>query len=175
MDLPPHIQAPVDIIHECVVEASAYYATPPELLIAIRIQEGGAPGMMSPNKNGSFDLGPMQINTIHRSMFAGYNISMEQIRDDECTNIYAGAYIFHKELLSARGDVWRAVGNYHSRTPTFHHRYRSGVIRHYQRIKRTHGPYLTWLREKADARRVELRMAASGQVQTVQVSYEGLP
>lgn len=173
-DLPSDISAPVLVDHACVARAAAYYAVPPELLIAIRIQEGGTLGRTSQNKNGSHDVGPFQINTIHRTMFAGFGITMEQIRDHECTNTFAGAYIFHRELVRARGDVWRAVGNYHSATPRFHNIYRSHVARRYNALLQRYPKYLGWLRRAAEHERATMLEAAYN-TQVTAVTFEGLP
>src|SRR3546814_5341158 len=48
---------------ECVVNAAALYHLPEPLVWTILYVEGGKVGTVSGNKNGTADLGPMQINT----------------------------------------------------------------------------------------------------------------
>ncbi|MGL4857523.1 lytic transglycosylase domain-containing protein, partial [Plesiomonas sp.] len=49
----------------CIAKASQLYSVPGILLKAISQVEGGKKWTISKNSNGSYDLGPMQINTIH--------------------------------------------------------------------------------------------------------------
>ena len=52
---------------DCAVEIAAYYEVPIQVVAAVRQQESGsrgqAVGRIGPNKNGTYDLGAMQINT----------------------------------------------------------------------------------------------------------------
>lgn len=49
----------------CILMAAQNYSVPPSVLLGIYQVEGGAVGQaVGPNDNGSYDLGPMQINTI---------------------------------------------------------------------------------------------------------------
>lgn len=99
----------------CVVTASHRYNLPVEGLLSILMTEGGKPGMASPNKDGSFDLGVMQINTVWlkpRSPLYGY-VSAETLKNDLCVNIHAAAWILAVQMKKV-GDIWHAVGKYHA-------------------------------------------------------------
>lgn len=99
----------------CVVSASHRYNLPVEGLLSILMAEGGKPGMAKENENGTFDLGVMQINTVWlkpNSPLYGY-VSAETLKHDLCVNIHAAAWILATNMKKA-GDIWRAVGRYHS-------------------------------------------------------------
>lgn len=99
----------------CVVSASHRYDLPIEGLLSILMTEGGKPGLAKENENGTFDLGVMQINTVWlkpNSPLYGY-VSEDTLKNDLCVNIHAAAWILATNMKKA-GDIWRAVGRYHS-------------------------------------------------------------
>ena len=48
----------------CIFTAAQTYSVPPTVILGVLNVEGGKVGMASSNTNGTYDLGPMQINTI---------------------------------------------------------------------------------------------------------------
>ena len=53
------------VLAACLMLAAQTYSVPPAVLMGIYQVEGGKPGQaVGPNSNGSYDLGPMQINTV---------------------------------------------------------------------------------------------------------------
>ena len=48
----------------CMVLTASVYHLPPRVLPSIQAIEGGRVGLMHSNKDGSVDLGVMQINTL---------------------------------------------------------------------------------------------------------------
>lgn len=117
----------------CVHAAAQRFSVPPSLIRAIMRVEGGRTGQLSPNRNGSFDIGPMQINSLWLPEIERRGGSLELIRDHRCANIHFGTWLLARELSGldpARIDrevFWRAVGNYHSRTPPLNRRYAERV------------------------------------------------
>ena len=70
------------IIAACLMMASQTYNVPPALMVGIYKAEGGKIGQEVPNKNGSYDLGPMQINTIWMPELADkWGVSEEKARE----------------------------------------------------------------------------------------------
>lgn len=138
---------------ECVVNASAYYALPPELLLSIRIHEAGQVGQSIGNTNKSRDHGPLQVNDVHKETFESFGITMEQIRNDECTNMFAGAYLLRIALNRHPGDFWRGVGDYHSRTPRHNLRYRGQVSKVLGRLQEKRADLIHYLRMRVMAAR----------------------
>lgn len=121
-----------ELLAACIMMASQTYDVPPALLIGIYKAEGGRPGLAVSNTNGSYDLGPMQINTIWLPELARkWGIDQEQakkrVRDDMCENVNVAAWILEKHLKETR-NLAQALQHYHSRTPKFGKKYRKRVI-----------------------------------------------
>lgn len=119
--------------YACMALVAQIYALPPRVLPAIQRTEGGRPGLVSPNTNGSEDYGIMQVNSIWLPMLAQYTklppaTVRERLLERDCFNIAAAGLIFRTYLDKANGDLMQAVGNYHSHTPVHHFAYRTKVI-----------------------------------------------
>lgn len=107
----------------CLLAASQANEVPPKLLVSVIAVERGVSGLASRNKNGTEDLGIMQINTgawlnlVSHSFFDGNNEKAYiRLRDDGCFNIYVGAWILGRAIRMEGGDIWQGVGRYHSIT-----------------------------------------------------------
>lgn len=48
---------------ECINRAAITYVVPAKVILSVLATENGKVGTARPNKNGSYDLGPMQINS----------------------------------------------------------------------------------------------------------------
>lgn len=119
----------------CVTQAAQDYSLPVRGLLAVWLTEGGVPGTISQNRNGTADYGPMQINTIWANKLEeDFGITKEMLTDDFCMSIRAGAYILRYEINLAGGSFWDGVGHYHSRTPHHKNRYINTVYRNSQRF-----------------------------------------
>jgi hypothetical protein len=113
--------------------AAAFYHLPPRVLPSIQAVEGGRPGLIHPNANGSADLGLMQVNTIWVGPLARYTrmsqpAVTQRLIDDPCFNIAASAAIMRLYLTEANNDLMVAIGYYHSHTPYFGSIYRQKVV-----------------------------------------------
>ncbi|GJL85729.1 MAG: hypothetical protein DHS20C02_15040 [Micavibrio sp.] len=120
------------VLAACLMLASHTYSVPPAVLVGIYKAEGGAIGQEVGNSNGSYDLGPMQINTIWMPDLAnrwGVNekTARKWVRDDACTNVGVAAWILRGHL-DETGSLSQAIGNYHSRTPHHNKKYKSRVL-----------------------------------------------
>jgi hypothetical protein len=78
----------------CMVAAASFYHLPPRVLPSIQVVEGGRPGVISQNTDGSADLGVMQVNTIWVPQFASITgMTEDAVRTrlvvDPCFNIAA--------------------------------------------------------------------------------------
>lgn len=117
----------------CVHSAATRYGLPPRLIMALLRVEGGRVGAVSKNSNASYDIGPMQINSIHLPRLAKLGIDADSLRNDGCINIHVGAWILRREIAGAP-DVWTGIGRYHSRTPELNAKYQVKVWRALERI-----------------------------------------
>jgi Transglycosylase SLT domain. len=120
----------------CVVDAAKASGLPLAALMGILAAENGTAGEALLNDNGSWDLGPYQINTIHINGLTEIGIVPETILRDGCANAYAAAWVLRKEL-NRTGDIWEAIGVYHSRTPHRRDAYIATVKKHLARLERT--------------------------------------
>ena len=121
------------ILAACLLLAAQTYSIPPAVLIGIYQVEGGQVGQeVGPNDNGSYDLGPMQINTLWIPELADHwgvsqAAAKRWVRDDPCVNTGVAAWILRGHIEET-GDLSTAIAHYHSRTRNFGHPYRKKVI-----------------------------------------------
>lgn len=113
---------PVPVTEQCIVEAAARFDLPTTIIYSILQVEGGKVGKINHNTNGTYDMGPMQINSIWLPTFSPY-LSEHELIHDGCKNVLAGAWILKSNILRAQGDFWQGVGNYHSRTHRLNKKY----------------------------------------------------
>jgi lysozyme-related protein Hpa2 len=112
---------------DCFDEAAAYQHVNPTILRGIRIVENaeGNPYAVGRNKNGSVDLGMMQINSIHLPELKKFKIHRRDLMNS-CKNIYVAAWLLRRQM-DRHGNNWVAVGGYHSNTPALRAQYAAKV------------------------------------------------
>lgn len=96
----------------CMVEAAERYQLPKLALYSIAAAEGGYPGLSRTNRNGTQDLGRMQINSSNLPELKRYGITAKMLREDECTSVHVGAWKLASYLRLERGDWSRAIARY---------------------------------------------------------------
>jgi hypothetical protein len=115
-----------------MAEAAQYRVLPLRVLPSIYAVEGGAPGTVHVNTDGTSDLGVMQVNTRWVQPIAAY-IHYPQaevqarLTNDFCFNIAAAALIL-RTYLNETHDLMQAVGDYHSHTRLLNLAYQAHVI-----------------------------------------------
>ncbi len=120
------------ILAACIMLASQTYDVPPALLVGIYKAEGGKVGQQVKNTNGSYDLGPMQINTLWIPELADeWGVSNDTahklVRDDACTNTNVAAWILRGHINETQ-NLAQALQHYHSRTPKYGTKYKKRVL-----------------------------------------------
>jgi soluble lytic murein transglycosylase-like protein len=106
----------------CFEEAASRYQVPSVLLKAIsRVESAGNPSALNRNKDGSFDIGHMQINSRWLPKLSHFGISRDQLWDP-CTNTLVGAWILAQNVQRI-GYSWSAVGAYNAASPVMRDRY----------------------------------------------------
>ncbi|MFZ2525332.1 MAG: lytic transglycosylase domain-containing protein [Candidatus Ferrigenium altingense] len=100
----------------CFEQAGIRYGIAPSLLKAISAVESGSnPAARNRNRNGSEDIGHMQINSRWLGVLASYGIGRDQLFDP-CINTHVGAWILAQNI-SRLGYGWDAIGAYNARSP----------------------------------------------------------
>lgn len=117
----------------CMALVAGLYHLPPRVLPAIQAVEGGSVGEVSHNTNGTDDLGLMQVNTIWLEPLSRLTglpqpVVRDRLVQRSCFNIAAAGAIMRVYLDETHGDLMRAVGNYHSHTPTLNAAYQLKVV-----------------------------------------------
>lgn len=97
----------------CWEEAASRYDLEPELLQAIASVESGsrAQAMNYSNRNGTRDIGLMQINSIHLPRLLKQGITEERLLNEPCLSVEVGASIL-ADFIQRFGYNWTAVGAY---------------------------------------------------------------
>ena len=127
----------------CIFAAAQTYAVPPSVILGILNVEGGRIGQAVRNANNTYDLGPMQINTIRIPELARYwvvstSTALHKVRDDACINIGVGAWILRRKM-NETGSLSKDIAHYHSATPSRGLSYRKkvvGAMQKYRLIRR---------------------------------------
>jgi soluble lytic murein transglycosylase-like protein len=97
----------------CWADVASRYDIEPELLQAIAAVESGyrADAMNHANRNGTRDIGLMQINSIHLPRLLQLGITEERLLAEPCLSVEVGASIL-AGFIQRFGYNWTAVGSY---------------------------------------------------------------
>ena len=123
----------------CMMQAADAYNVPAAVLRGIYEVEGGRVGQaVGPNRNGTYDLGPMQINTLWIPKLAehwnvDYKTAYNAVKNDGCVNMSVSAWILAGRIRST-GNLTMGIAHYHSATPKFGHTYAKKVIAAMRRL-----------------------------------------
>lgn len=110
----------------CWEEAAAFHNVDPWLLMSIAYVESRFnPNAVNRNKNGSYDTGMMQINSIWFPTLRKNGIDPNLLKD-ACASTYIGAWILSKNIKQY-GYTWRAIGAYNSAKPSLGYKYAKKV------------------------------------------------
>jgi len=122
------------IFAKCLLVAANTYHVPPAVLMGIYYVEAGAVGMQSgPNINGTFDLGPMQVNTVWlprlmREWRVDRRTAHYWVRNDACTNVGVAAWILRQKVNESNGSLAKGIAAYHSKTSSLGRAYLRRVV-----------------------------------------------
>lgn len=102
-----------DVPIECINEAAIVYHVPATLIVSVLLTEGGKIGSARFNTNGTYDYGPMQINTVWLNKIRDYGYSKYDIQFNPCANVWVGTWILSQRIAEAN-NLWYGVGSYNS-------------------------------------------------------------
>ncbi len=118
----------------CWDQAAERYGLSSELLYAIaRTESGLDPQAVGHNRNGTRDIGLMQINSAWLPRLQAHGIAERDLYDP-CTSIHVGAWILAGNVQRL-GYTWEAVGAYNARNPALRRAYAERVYRQVSRTR----------------------------------------
>lgn len=110
----------------CWAEAARYHKVDVWLLYSVAwVESRFNPSAIGKNRNGSTDMGMMQINSIWLPELRKYGITSRHLLDG-CSSVYIGAWILSRNI-HRYGYTWRAIGAYNSKDPATGLRYAERV------------------------------------------------
>jgi hypothetical protein len=117
----------------CMIAAASFHHLPVQALAAIQSVEGGTVGAIVGNKDGSADLGVMQVNSqwvpaIARATRTREDVVRYKLIQDGCFSVKVAAAILDVYKVEAHGNMLEAVGFYHSHTPDLKAAYQTKVL-----------------------------------------------
>ncbi|VVE80956.1 transglycosylase SLT domain-containing protein [Pandoraea sputorum] len=99
---------------DCWDVAADRYRLDPLLLYAIaQVESNLDVNASNVNRNGTRDIGLMQINSAHLPTLSRYGLTERRLREDACASIITGAWIL-AGFVRQYGYGWEAVGAYNA-------------------------------------------------------------
>lgn len=124
----------VNVLALCLLAAAELHHVPPEGMLALMEVEGGWDGAEILNKNGTKDLGVMQVNSaevpaIAENWGVDRTVAHSMIRDNSCVNFQASAHILRQKIDGAHGNLLLGLAHYNSANPKYGIPYLRKVLR----------------------------------------------
>jgi len=116
-NMPPNTDGMRKVLAACLFLAAQTYSVPPAVLVGIYEVEGGQVGQeIGPKANGTYDLGPMKINSSVIQYLAKHwkvseAMARRWIRDDPCTNFGTSSWLL-RTYLNQKNDMAKAISLY---------------------------------------------------------------
>lgn len=135
---------------ECIMDASKRFGVHVAVILTILDVEGGEIGGSADNRNGSWDMGPMQVNTCHMDRIGALGITRREIQNNGCLNVQVGTWLLRGHLNETSGDVLESVGRYHSRNEPYKARYQAKARAVYAAIRKDPAKHVGRILKKAN-------------------------
>ncbi|MFN4245949.1 MAG: lytic transglycosylase domain-containing protein [Brevinematia bacterium] len=111
---------PEEDYFSCFYNAGTYYGVSPEILMAIAwVESKFNPVAYNKNRDGSYDIGVMQINSRWLSYLKKYGVDIHHLWNP-CYNIHIGAMVL-RHCIDQHGNTWRAIDCYNKGTKKAKH------------------------------------------------------
>lgn len=151
-DIPPPPTVPTDtpieirqqfeektpLTRECLARVTSRYKVHPLIISLVAQVEGGWAGARIKNSNHTFDLGKMQINTIHLPELSKYGITEKMLQNNDCISVGVAAWYIRKVTTNQKAigseDYFRAIARYHSKNEPHISRYTDRLMETYQNM-----------------------------------------
>ena len=136
------------VLADCWEEAARRHDLEPQLLLAIaQVESGFKVDALHVNRDGSRDIGLMQINSQHLPRLSRRGITEPLLLSDPCVAVEAGA-LLPAEFAARPGHNWTAIGAYNAGSSPA----REALRLRYARKVWTH--YHAWHVHRGSARRL---------------------
>lgn len=130
------------ITSQCMERFSKYFRIPEVVLRTFIKTESGYPGHIRSNTDGSYDVGPMQINSIHwPELYEKFDISPVDIRFNGCMNLMVGARFLRSKIdesgtenITDWNSLFTKLANYHSKTEKYNSKYKEKWVENFNMI-----------------------------------------
>ncbi len=123
----------MDVPLQCINNAAITYHVPAKLIISILQIERGQSGKIIKNKNGTYDIGIMSVNSLWLPELKKHGVFEQDILFNSCNNIMIGTWILSKKI-ARRDDLLVGIGDYNSHYPPFNQKYSSKVKMRYDNM-----------------------------------------
>lgn len=126
--LPPDTPVYMQEAVACAIEIAPKYGVPANVVMAVAEVEGAPPQTIRVNQNGSFDVGRMQINSVHFDMLSAYGITPQHLMASDCYPVELATWMIARHMQGCPHDLWTCVARYHSKTPPNNLVYRQKLL-----------------------------------------------
>ncbi len=123
-----------DVSLNCINTSAQEFHIPAKLIISVLNVEHGKKGLKKKNRNGSYDLDEMQINTRWWPDLYQFDITPQDVLYKPCINIKVGAWILSRVIANGN-NLLNGVGDYNSHTPLYNHAYTQKVREKYTALR----------------------------------------
>jgi hypothetical protein len=122
-----------DVSVDCINRVAMTYHVPVTVILSVMKKENGRNGLAVKNKNGTYDYGVFQINSIWLPKIAAYGYTRDDIQYNGCKNTEVATWIISKNMAQGKA-VWSSIANYHSHTPIYNKPYRESIYANYKKL-----------------------------------------
>ncbi|WP_142889928.1 lytic transglycosylase domain-containing protein, partial [Klebsiella pneumoniae] len=95
------------------------------LVFTLFDNEGGKVGTFSRNTNGTYDIGPMQINSSNLPEIKKHfpTVTWRVLAYDACASFWVGTWWLYRKIVDRKGNVFEGIADYNSKTPKVRAKY----------------------------------------------------
>lgn len=122
-----------DVPIDCINQAAITYHVPAKMILSVLRAENGRNGVAKPNRNGTIDYGPMQVNSVWLKKLKFFGYSANDLQFNPCKNVEVGTWILSKAMAN-NSLVLNGIGDYHSHNLSLNKNYSANVIKEYKLI-----------------------------------------
>lgn len=138
---PRPTEVPEAVKNQCLTDAAHFFGIDSDLVFTLFDNEGGKIGSFVLNTNGSWDIGPMQINSSNLPEVKSHfpDITWRELAYDACASFWVGTWWLHRKIVDRKGNVFEGIADYNSKTPRVRANYIFKFMERYNRRLQRNG------------------------------------